>query len=123
MFDIKKLQRDTSLERSGVDLKLGDSAFITVARAGGSNTLFAEALREHLAPHRAALEIGALDDEQGARLMAYAYADGCVLGWQGLVDGGVPVPYSKEKARELLASIPDLYNLVREYADKASTFR
>lgn len=46
--------------------------------------------------------INGLDPDERDRINAILLRDTCLLGWENLSIGGVPVPYSKEKANELL---------------------
>jgi hypothetical protein len=122
--DLAKLYgTSVKLEQEGVDLHLGGDCYITVKRAGGSNRAFLEAFRRVTAPHRKAIERGALDPETDDQLGIEIFAQSVVIGWRGVVVNGEAVTFSRENFVRVMRELPELWHVVRDEARNASNFR
>lgn len=76
-----------------------------IARAGNPrfNDAWSEQLRPLIVEHGGA---GKIPDEAAERALAVASARAILVGWDGLVDAQEnPVPYSEQKALELLTDV------------------
>lgn len=123
-MDLRKaFGTDSRLETEGVDIHLGGGAYVTIARAGGSNARYESAMRRHLAPHQKALALDALDEKTAAEIMSAAYAETVVLGWRGIELDGEPVPFSVDTAKRLFRELPEFWRVVRDEAGKFANFR
>ena len=110
------------LESDGIAVDYGDFRF-TIARAGGSNRRYLYALERKMRPHRRALAAGVLDEEVATRLLAEAYAEAVILGWDGVTDrDGNALPFTRENCVRLLLDLPELFADLREQAEAASNF-
>ena len=115
---------DSTRERDGVVLDLGDVGKFKLARAGGANTQFQKRLMALSKPHRRAIQTGTIDPKTADRLLVETYVDTVLLGWEGVTgEDGNPLPYSKENAVKLFTDLPDLFKDVRETAEDMSLFR
>ncbi|NJK89270.1 MAG: hypothetical protein HC923_07590 [Myxococcales bacterium] len=126
---------DPELERDGVVLDFGDFRF-RVARAGGSNKRFQSAVRRILDPHKRAIDLEVLADEKSRELVAECFAEAVILGWESkfVEDGkdiwkpivigkdGREIEFSKQNCKELLISLPDLFDTLRAEATKLANF-
>lgn len=114
---------DKALEAKGIWLDFG--AFkIRVARAGGSNQKFRIALEQKLRPYQLQMKTGTMDNEQALRLLAEAYAETVVLGWEGVTDSeGKAMAFTQENVVKLFTDLPELFNEVQEQAGKLANFR
>ncbi len=113
---------DTDKEIQGVDVPLGEGFVIRVARVGNKRAakLFQELAS---APDVAmARRAGALTEEKEREIMMEVYSKTILVGWSGLTDNGKEVPYSPEKAKELLA-VPDFLRVVQDFAQTQENFR
>jgi hypothetical protein len=63
-----------------------------------------------------------LTTEQIEKLNVENMAETILLGWENLTEGGQNVPYSKEKALDLLTRIPILVEDVASYAESIAMF-
>jgi hypothetical protein len=139
-------ETNTDLEKAGIDLDYG-AFYLTVARAGGSNTRFGEVLRAKLAPYRRAIETETMDDELAGRLAVEAFAESVITGWgrfkvdeagatvldaQGnkvRVPGKMPWrdgserDFSVENVTELFKLLPDLARDAMTQAQRQTLFR
>ncbi|CAH1670771.1 MULTISPECIES: hypothetical protein [unclassified Chelatococcus] len=70
------------------------------------------ARRQRALPKGARHRDGSIDPQLQETIATEAMIETILLDWRNLDDGGVPVPYSKEKAREYLTN-PD-YRLFRD---------
>ena len=125
----KNFKTDPKLERNGVELDYGD-AVITVARAGGSNRPYRQALAKGVRPYRAAIDAETIEDETLLPIMIRTFVDHVVLDWKTrrsdktLVPGiegvegpdGELLPYTKDNAYAFLLEVPELYRQMQTAA-------
>lgn len=112
----------------GIDVPIGEGFVIKVARS--NNDRASAAYRELMSAPNIELwrRAGLLDrpnDEVVKRLREInieIYSKHILIGWTGLTENGIDVPYSPAKARELLA-IPDFNDLVRRVAETSENYR
>lgn len=117
-----KYATDETLETEGVWVEIGERARILVARAG--NPKHEKLVRELRKPHERRFRDGKLPDDLATKLAVEAIARTILLGWEGLEDeNGEPMPYSVEKARELLTELKDFRTEVAEIATEAEMYR
>lgn len=113
-----------SFEKDGITVDYGPAGKFILARAGGSNKKFAKVLEARYRPYRRQAEAGTLDNEVAERLMAEAYAEAVVLGWEGVTDrNGDPIPFSRDTCISLLLELPDLFSEIREQAGQFANYR
>jgi hypothetical protein len=120
----KLFETNTELE-AGKGVKLQYPGFsITINRAGGANKKFAQVFAAKMKPHRQRFERGLMDNETGDRIVIESYAEGVVIGWEGVTDReGNPIPFSVENCVKLFVDLPELFEDVRSQATAAATFR
>jgi len=113
-----------SFEKDGIDLDFGPAGKFRLARAGGSNKKFAKVLEARYRPYRRQADAGTLANEVAEKLMAEAYAEAVVLGWEGVTDrNGDPIPFNKDTCIALLLELPDLFSEIREQAGQFANYR
>lgn len=132
---------DPELERDGVVLDFGDFRF-RVARAGGSNKRFQQAVRRILSPHQRAIDLEVLADDKSRELVAECFAEAIVLGWETKFEevgpgkeiigetwkpvvigsDGQEIAFSKANVKRVLLDLPDLFDTLRAEASKLSNF-
>lgn len=125
-MDLKKTYgtTDVDLEKNGVEVDLGDGAFVTVRRS--NNKKFADALTKMRKPHERRIQRGnntaefreMLDD-----LTRKAVAKHVVIGWRGIEVDGKAVKYSPEAAEKLMKEFEDFQEDVLTAANSRETFR
>jgi hypothetical protein len=108
-MDLSNLQRDSAKVEAGewVDGIPGfGSARLRVR--GLESVVFntTRARKERQAQRQDRERDGTLKAEAARRVFGEALAEVILLDWDGLTEGGAPMPYSAEKARELLTN-PD----------------
>lgn len=122
-MDIKKFATNLTLEDEGVWVQLDSETKLKIARSG--NKRYRGALARLTAPHKVALRSGKVSDEVADAILVEALAEAVLLDWEGMFEGGKPLPYSKEEAKRLLAdpSLKDFRDFVVEFANDMENYR
>lgn len=125
-MDIAKFNRrfktDESKEIKGIEVEIGEGFFVTIARAGNSNAQ--RRMRELLSdPEVHAKQMAnVMDDATWDRIMLDVQSNCILIGWRGLTDGDKEIPFSPEKAAELL-QIKDFREKVLQVAGTQEYYR
>lgn len=104
-MDLSKTRVDVARTKRGEWVKgipgLGD---IEVMVRGSNSPQFrlAQAKAQRAIPREARREGGLIDPEAADAALGAALAEGVLLDWRNVEDGGEPVPYSAAKALELM---------------------
>lgn len=107
-FDLADIELDLSAAEQGVEIEIGDGAFITVGRWGSQR--FKAAVQKYAGNKLSAIQQRARmsrkarskQDEEAARIMAQIIADSILLGWRGITEGGRELSYSFDEAVRVL---------------------
>jgi len=120
----KAFKSDKKMETEGIWLELSEGVKFRVARFGGGNSsAVKKAMAKYYKPYARAIEKGLLAEEKEREVMAKAFVDSCVLDWEGIEIDGELTPFSKEKAVEFFLSLPDLLDVVVEYASAQESYK
>jgi hypothetical protein len=115
-------QTDVAAESDGIVLDFGDYQF-TIARAGGANKRFEQALKKRLDRYKRMIEFDALPEATARQAMIEVYAETVVLGWSGITGPDEQeIPFSREACVKLFSDLPGLFDVVREESGKLSNF-
>lgn len=108
---------DKSCEKDGVDFDCGNGVVFTLARFGGHNEqVIAQKSAKKYKPYAFQVQKGTLSQEIEDRIRAEIFCEVCLKGWKGFKIDGQEVPYSQEKAIEILTAMPDLFNALYGFA-------
>jgi len=133
----KTFATDDTAEKQGITVDYGDTRFL-IARAGGANSAFKKCFGTKIKPYRRQIDQGTIDDSVANRLMAEAYAEAVVLGWQSktvddqgnekwldTIEGpdGKPMKFTAENCTKVLIDLPELFADLQVMAGQASNFR
>lgn len=124
-FDIDPIKAN-----EGVEVMVGEGFSIRVARVGNdkATALYRDSMA---APEIEIWRRSGMADkptqspEMEAKLKDIVYemySRTILIGWRGLTENGAEVPYSPEKAKELL-KLPEFYSLVKNIAEASENFR
>lgn len=128
----EQFKTSPELEQKGILIDYGTFR-VRVARAGGSNKRFLKLLEAKIKPYRRALATETMDNDRGMELLREVYAEAVVISWETKVGDefksgieapdGKLLPFSKENVLLTFNNLPDLFNDIKEQADKAALFR
>lgn len=125
----KQFATDTKLEKEGVLIAYGlnskgaTTAF-RVARAGGSNVKFLQAMEAAMKPHRRAMAAGTMDRKLLNKLVREVYCRTVVLDWENVEDAdGNDLPFAYDNALKLFTDLPDLFDDLCGQSQDQAIFR
>lgn len=122
MAKLRDITADRNKEVQGVWLPVGEGFDVKVARM--PNPKFNARLQELGRPYRSQLRRGQYDAATVEKLTTEAMAETVLLDWRGLEDDdGNPIPYSQQKAKELLSDNSSFAEIVQELASDYSNFQ
>lgn len=108
-MELKELKRDSKKIEAGVwigDLPGFDDVRFKVRGLSSPSVLNYQARRNRAIPRRDREPDGSLKPEAALRVLRETLLEIVLLDWDGITENGEPVPYSKERAEELLTD-PD----------------
>lgn len=133
----KQFKTDNTLETKGIVIDYGETR-IRIARAGGANKTYLQALERETKPHRKAIMGGFFDTERSNKIIRDIFAKHVVLDWEVSVDGkwkrGISPEDAGEKGKDLLPvsaenvvkvfeNLPDLFADLSQQANSNALFR
>lgn len=126
---------DKDMESKGVVVQPDPDTRTTLLRAGSTNPKYALAFKRHSEPFQRAIENGTLDRKTDTEILAKVYAEGVITLWEtrdretgewktGIEaeDGGL-LPYNLDNVVAILLELPDLFEFLREKAERLATFQ
>ena len=116
-----KFGTDKKAESEGRWVSIGENGRLLLARIG--NPKFDQLQRELLEPYKTEIRAGTFSVEKRNELFRQAVSRTILLGWEGIKYNGEELPYSPEKAFEILMALPDFAELVVRLANDLETFR
>ena len=119
---ISEFATNKTAEVEGVWQEVGLGAELKIARAG--NPKYTEYLRQLAKPYRARLRRRDIPEDIAEAITIKALAKHVLLDWKGIEDEhGELIPYSVEKAENLLKEYPDFRELVAVLSDDMTLFQ
>lgn len=131
----EQFETSASLEQQGITLDYG-SFRVRMARAGGANTKYARKLSDLWAPHKRAMQLGAMDEKVAQEILIKALVFGCILDWEVCVDrekdewkkgiegrDGEIMPFSTDNLLKTLRELPNLFLNLQEDAKNMTLYR
>lgn len=95
-----------------------------LARMSRNNTNYWAKVEAVAKEYKTEINLDIFTDAAAHQPMLEIFVDTILLGWRHVVDkAGKPIEYSRDNAIKLLTDLPDLYELLREWASKISSFR
>lgn len=119
---ISRFRTDRSAETNGVWVDAGEGLHLLIARAG--NPRFQDAMRRLGHPLLPQIKTGTISEETSEGVLCRALAETILLNWKNLQDDdGKDIPYSVEKATQLLLEVRDFRSIVIELSQNVNLFR
>ncbi len=121
-FSISRLLTDESKKQKGVWIRFAPGLRLLICST--STAEYQAAAKRHNQQVRGLLS-GILDDADVRPFICKLFAKLVLRDWDGLTedDEVTPIPYSEEKATDLLMSSDELYNFVSQQAANPDNFR
>ena len=115
---------DNGLEKNGVWMDVDGETRFLVARIGTSGSGYDKRLRVAAKPYRRLIENEKADLEVVRKIMTETFAKTALLDWRNVKDEeGNDIPFSKENAVKLLTELPELANLLLDFARDYQNYR
>jgi len=111
---------DEKLETEGKVFPLSKTASIKVARSG--NPKYVSLLRQKMSEAQLDLVGGDEADQLAESILIDVMAETILVGWKGIVEGGLEVPYSVSKAKEYL-KVKDFRRKVASLSENFEAFK
>jgi hypothetical protein len=116
-------ETDKKKEKEGVWLDFGVYGKFLVARAGGSNKVFAKQMELRSRPYKARMDKNTLDESEASKLMIEIFVDTIILGWEGVYNrAGELIEYTRQNAIQVFTDLPDLFQSITEQSMEMSNY-
>ena len=119
--ELARFQTDRDKEKNGTWVIAAPGLKLLIARVG--NPKYQAALMKDGKFFGRGLKVVGTDAEELEALMQKAISQHVLLGWEGLLEGDEPVPFSPKKALQIFEEYPEFYRLVFELASDIENFR
>ncbi len=121
-MDFKKtFATNKTKEEQGVWMKGPEGSEFLIARANNKN--FMKLAGDLLKPYRKLIQMGRADDKVITEISAEVASRTVLLGWRGMKDGDVEVPYSQAEAKRRLVEYSDFADFVSGLAQTQAAFQ
>lgn len=115
---------DKNAETEGVWIDYGEAGRIKIARSGGANKAYTNALQKMYKENRRQMETDTMSDEVAERKVREIFVRHVIIDWEGVKDAnGKNMSCTFDNANKLLTDLPDLYRDLIQEAGKVSNFR
>ena len=121
MFEINNFKTDAQLEQNGVWVDFIGASKIKIASL--DNPHYLQRLLQARKDRTLNLEDDSFISEDARHALAQIYVDTILLDWEGFSENGEALPYSKDKALEVLLSIKPLFAAVTKAANDEALYR
>lgn len=104
--------------------KDGTLCAFKVSRMSKANKKYTKALERATKPVRRQIDLKTLKDEKAEDIFLQVFVDTVLLDWKNVqTRSGDEIPFSREKALEVMKALPDLYDDLQEKAKEMELFR
>lgn len=119
---LSRLKPDLSKAENGIWINVGEGLRIKVASM--SNKAYVKTLKASMKPYRSQIRSGRIRDEVVEGVVKACMARTVLLAWEGLTedDEETEIPYSTDKALELLTDFPEFFQIVHDAASDHALF-
>lgn len=114
---------DDQASKDGVWFEISDTTKFLVKPFSKSNPQIKKVMERHFKPYARQIDMGTLAQSKIDEIQRKIFVEACLLDWKGVEIDGAPVEFSKEKAMELFACLPDLEDTLMRHAEDKSNYR
>ena len=126
----KLFKTDPANELKGTRVDYGDEAYFVVARAGGANKKYLDAMGARLKPFRRQIATETMDEKVADRIVMEVFVDTVLLGWGSKEhgDGRIgdaedqPLEFTRDNALKVLTDLPELFQALRAESERLANF-
>jgi hypothetical protein len=119
---LSELKVDAKKESEGVWVDVAEGLRLLVA--SGDSQAYRKYRNKLLKPYLHRVRSRTMSVEDMEKVTRQAMARHVLLGWENLDDDeGNPIPYSREKALEILTESREVFNIVGDFANDQAMFR
>jgi hypothetical protein len=111
------------IEKEGVWFMVSETAGFLVKRFNRSNPNVKAAFAAHFKPYARQIELGTLDQSKEHEIMVKIFVQSSLKDWKGIEIDGAVCPFNKDKATEFFIKLPDLFDLILQYASDFKNYR
>jgi hypothetical protein len=95
-----------------------------ISRLSSRNRKYARILEQETKPHRRAIELGAMKDDDAENIMVKVFCKSVLLDWENIQEeDGSSIPFTENNAFKLFSDLPDLYDDLNAKARSATLFK
>lgn len=120
-MDLSQFDVSDELSTRGCWVSIGKDAKLRVARM--NNESYREFIKKKTKPYRSAMRAGTLDEDLMTEIVVQAMARHILLDWDGLTEKGVKIPYTVEKAEDILRTKEPFRDLVLSLSQDQELFQ
>lgn len=120
-MDLSQFDVSDELSVRGCWVSIGKDAKLRVARM--NNESYREFIKKKTKPYRSAMRAGTLDEDLMTEIVVQAMARHILLDWDGLTEKGAKIPYTVEKAEEILRTKEPFRDLVLSLSQDQELFQ
>lgn len=122
-MDLREYKTDPFLEEEGKDVVVDDTTTIKIARF--NNPKFRQMQARLSEPYQKAVGRGNISDENAGKILSKCMAAHIIKGWSGLMLDGKEVPYSSDKALEIMLdpTLKEFKEQVLQESQRIDNFR
>ena len=116
---------------AGINDSDGSEIVFYIARSGGANSEFGKELERLTRPYRSQIGLKTLPADTDKKIYIEAFASSVIKGWDNVSEADISgnaadtgyAPFTKQNAVNLLTALPELFDMLKSFADEVSNFR
>lgn len=115
---------DDKMEKDGIWYAISDTTKFLIRRFGGANAIeIKKAMAKHYKPYAHLVKNNTLSHDKEREILTKVFVESCMIDWTGVEIDGQITPYSKEVAIQFFLALPELCDVLREYASDSKNYR
>ena len=127
LFKAFKTNQEAEIEGVWIEYGPNDDGTIPafkLARISRNNKKYTKMLEKETRPHRRAIELNTMSDEQAEAITTRVFVRSVLLDWRNVQNAeGNTIAFTEQNAVALFNELPDLYDDLNAKARNASLFR
>jgi hypothetical protein len=130
-----RYKTNAEFETNGAKLELsanedGSIPTFYIARMGTTNPRYLKTLTAEMKPFQREIQLNSISEEKAAEIQRNVFAKSILVGWENILASDITgdpkaagcLDYSVPFAVQLLENLPELHNVLREFAQNMDNF-